>query len=156
MQRVMILWPPPNPATFYIYIFLYLYVYTLWWIVDWHNFYNWILDWQKFSFNGQNSEGSIWHSLLLYMFLIIIQDKIGTIQEDHKMEIERLLNKVADTEARLDSVMREQASSASPGSRSPPHSLNLALTKSLEERQSGEVDVRSLFRPLLILSWMLG
>ncbi|KXJ04614.1 hypothetical protein AC249_AIPGENE6042, partial [Exaiptasia diaphana] len=60
------------------------------------------------------------------------------IQEDHKREVERLLTKLSETEARLDSLQREQASSSSPGSRSPPHPLNLTRDKRLEERQSGE------------------
>lgn len=74
------------------------------------------------------------------------------MQEEHKREIEKLLTKLSETEARLDTVTREKrASDSSPGSRSPPHPLNLTRDKRLEERQSGEVNVRIVYRSMIDL-----
>ncbi|KAK3726904.1 hypothetical protein QZH41_016698, partial [Actinostola sp. cb2023] len=71
---------------------------------------------------------------------LTFKDKLHTQQEDHKREVEKLLTKQSEIEAQLDTIKREQATSSSPGSRSPPHPLNLTRGKGIEERQSGEVD----------------
>lgn len=80
---------------------------------------------------------------LYFILLVLLQEKLRTIQDEHRVQVERLENKLATTEAQLQRQLRDLAAADStpPGAHSPLR-LNLhqeTPLRSTEERQSGEV-----------------
>jgi len=72
---------------------------------------------------------------------IFLQEKLEIVKEEHRAELERLQQKLTETENKLSRLQQEkqqQSQQSIVRARSPP---DLALQRATEERRPGEVGV---------------